>query len=160
RARPAGWAERGWRWCRRNPVPAGLLLAVTLGSALGMWHLGHLSELLVRESALRSAAEESEVLNQVNDLYSAAVVDRAKGAKVEATHDYLLHPGQIPLPATLTIELGRLLSEKSQSGVKVRLYSDHPFRPRVDKDGGPRDLFGREALRTLSDNPDVPFYRF
>jgi serine/threonine protein kinase len=158
RARPAGWAERGWRWCRRNPVPAGLLLAVTLGSALGLWHLSQLSEQLVRESALRSAAEESEVLNQVNDLYSASVVDRAKEAKVEATHDYLNHPGQIPLPATLTIELGRLLAEKSRSGVQVRLYSDHPFRSR--KDGGPRDDFGREALRHVSANPDEPFARF
>src|SRR3974377_738936 len=26
-ARPAGWAERGGRWCLRNPVPASLLLA-------------------------------------------------------------------------------------------------------------------------------------
>src|SRR5262249_52550170 len=158
RARPAGWAERGWRWCRRNPVPAGLLLAVTLGSPLGLWRLSRLSELLVRESALRSAAEESEVLNQVNDLYSAAVVDRAREAKVEATHDYLNHPGQIPLPATLTIELGRLLAEKSRSGVQVRLYSDHPFRSR--KDGGPQDDFGRAALRHAQANPDVPFYRY
>jgi serine/threonine protein kinase len=157
RARPAGWAERGWRWCRRNPVPAGLLLAVTLGSALGVWHLGRLSESLVRDSALRSAAEESQVLNLVNDLYSSAVVDRAKVAKVEATHDYATHPGQIPLPATLTIELGRLLAEKNRAGVQVRLYSDHPFRSR--ENGGPRDDFGREALRHASNNPDEPFYR-
>jgi tRNA A-37 threonylcarbamoyl transferase component Bud32 len=158
RARPAGWAERGWRWCRRNPVPASLLVAVTLGGALGMWHLSRLSEALVRDSALRSAAEESEMLNLVNDLYSAAVVDRAKEAKVEATHDYLNHPGQIPLPATLTIELGRLLAERNRSGVQVRLYSAHPFRSR--RDGGPRDAFGGEALRALTENPDVPFYRF
>jgi hypothetical protein len=158
RARPAGWLERGARWCRRNPVPASLFLAVTLGSALGLWHLSRLSESLVRESALQSAADETEMLNQVNDLYSAAVVDRAKVAKVEATHDYVKHPGQIPLPATLTIELGRLLADKSQSGMQVRLYSDHPFRQR--QDGGPRDEFGREALRHAGANPDVPFYRF
>jgi hypothetical protein len=28
RARPVGWLERGWRWCRRNPTVAGLLGAV------------------------------------------------------------------------------------------------------------------------------------
>jgi serine/threonine protein kinase len=157
RARPAGAVERGGRWCRRNPVPAGLLLAVTLGSALGLWHLSRLSEALFLKSALRSAAEESVMLNEVNDLYSNRVVDRAKVAKVEASHDYLNHPGQIPLPATLTIELGRLLAEKNRSGVQVRLYSDHPFRSR--QDGGPRDDFEREALRHARDNPDVPFYR-
>jgi serine/threonine-protein kinase len=39
-ARPIRWAERSWRWCRRNPTAAGLLLAVaafflvTAGGAL------------------------------------------------------------------------------------------------------------------------------
>src|SRR5205814_363221 len=44
RARPIGLAERLWRWCRRNPVAAGLLLAVSLGSAFGLWELSRLSE--------------------------------------------------------------------------------------------------------------------
>jgi WD40 repeat protein/tRNA A-37 threonylcarbamoyl transferase component Bud32 len=35
RARPGGRLERGWRWCRRNPAVAGLLLALLLALAAG-----------------------------------------------------------------------------------------------------------------------------
>jgi serine/threonine protein kinase len=157
-ARPVGRAERLWRWCRRNPVAAGLLLAVTLGSASGLWHLSRLSEQLVRSAALESAAQQSEMLYEVNNFYSADVVDRVNKAGVMATHDYRDRPGTIPLPATLTIELGKHISDKSVSGMQVRLYSDYPFRTR--KDGGPKDDFEREALDRLRENPDEPVYRF
>lgn len=157
-ARPIGPAERLWRWCRRNPVAAGLLLAVTLGSASGLGHLMSLSEYLVREAALESAAQQSEMLYEVNNFYSADVVDRVSRAGIAATHDYRQRPGTIPLPATLTIELGKHISNKSVSGMQVRLYSDKPFRTR--KDGGPKDDFEREALDRLRQNPDEPVYRF
>src|SRR6266851_4787007 len=65
RARPVGRAERLWRWCRRNPVAAGLLLAVTLSSAFGLWELSRLSNHLVRTSALESAAQQSEILDEI-----------------------------------------------------------------------------------------------
>jgi serine/threonine protein kinase len=158
-ARPLGLAERLGRWCRRNPVAAGLLLAVTLGSAFGLWQLSQLSEHLVRSSALESAAQQSEILIEVNNLYSDAVVEKAKVKGVTATHDYASHPGTIPLPATLTIELGKMLSERSQSGMQVRLYSDHPFRSR--KGGGPKDDFEQDALAHYRQNRGTaPFYRF
>jgi tRNA A-37 threonylcarbamoyl transferase component Bud32 len=158
RARPAGRAERLWRWCRRNPVPAGLLIAVTLGSAFGLWHLTRLSKQLVHSMALSSAAQYSEMLDQVNQVYSEEIVERVKRKGVQATHDYAHRPETIPLPATLTIDLARDISDRSESGMQVRLYSDYPFRSR--KDGGPRDDFEREALRHLRARPGEPFYRF
>ena len=53
----------------------------------------------------RGAAQQAETLECLNDLYSEAV-DRAmsKGAKV--THDYATRKDSLPLPATLTIDLG------------------------------------------------------
>jgi serine/threonine protein kinase len=158
RARPVGRVERLRRWCRRNPVAVGLLLAVSLSSAFGLWELSRLSEHLVRSSALESAAQESEILNEVNNLYTADVVERAKLKGVTATHDYATREGAIPLPATLTIELGKHLGERSESGVQVRLYSDYPFQPRTD--GGPKDDFERDALAELPQEPSKPFYRF
>jgi eukaryotic-like serine/threonine-protein kinase len=156
KARPAGWVERAWRWARRNPVPASLLVAVTLGSGLGLWRLSVLSEDLVRASALEGAAQQSSMLDEVNRVYSSEVADRVRNVPV--THDYAGRPGAIPLPATLTIELGRHISERGQTGVQVRLYSDFPFRDRPN--GSPQDEFEHEALRRLRENPDEPVYRF
>jgi serine/threonine protein kinase len=158
RARPVSRMERLGRWCRRNPIAAGLLLALALSSAFGLWELSHLSAHLVRSSALESAAQQSEILNAVNTLYSDDVVERAKLKGVEASHDYATRTGVIPLPATLTINLGKHISEQSESGVQVRLYSDHPFRTRTD--GGPKDDFEQDALSQLRQDPEHPFYRF
>lgn len=157
-ARPVGPVERVGRWCRRYPVPASLLLAVTLGSASGLWHLSRLSESLLRSTALESVAQQSEMLEEVNNFYSAEVVDRLQPKKIEVTHDYARKVGAIPLPATMTIDLGKHFSERSATGMQVRLYSDFPFRTRTD--GGPKDEFEREALRRLRANPEQPFYRF
>jgi hypothetical protein len=158
RARPIGRVERLWRWCRRYPLAAGLLLAVTLGSAVGVWHLSELSQELVRRTALDSVAQQSEVLEEVNNFYSTEVVDRLAPKKIEVTHDYVHKIGAIPLPATMTIDLGKHISQRSASNMQVRLYSDFPLRTR--KDGGPKDDFEREALRQLRANPNQPFYRF
>jgi tRNA A-37 threonylcarbamoyl transferase component Bud32 len=161
-ARPISRAERLWRWCRRNPVAVGLLLAVSLGSAAGLWHLYRLSEYLVRSAALESAAQQSELLEEVNDMYSADVVNRLGGVKgVVVTHDYEKQKAAIPLPATLTIELAKHLSAKSETGMQVRLYSEYPFVPRLlSGEGGPKDHFEREALKQLRADPETPYYSF
>jgi serine/threonine protein kinase len=158
RARPIGPAERLRLWCRRNPLAASLLAAVTLGSAVGLWHLSRLSESLVRSTALESAAQQSEMLKVVNAQYSSKVVDRLQGHGVVVTHDYAAKGGAIALPATYTIELGEEIGRQSRTGMRFRLYSGHPFRTR--KDGGPHDDFERSALAALEKNPVDPVYRF
>ncbi len=44
-ARPVGWGERSWRWCRRNPTVAALLVTalalVGLASGGGVWLVQH-----------------------------------------------------------------------------------------------------------------------
>jgi serine/threonine protein kinase len=156
-ARPLGRAEQIGRWCRRHPLPAGLLVAVVLGSVFGLWYLSRLSEQLVRQSALVSAAQQSEMLQEVQDFYSEVVVERLKG-KVPIDHRYRSEAGAIPVPATFTIDLGEHISDQSESGMRARLYSGQPFASRSD--GGPRDSFEADALRELAANPREPFYRF
>lgn len=158
RARPVGRPERLWRWCVRNPAAASLLVTVSLGSAFGLWHLSRLSEQLVRSTALESAAQQSEMLDEVNAFYSSQVVDRVQSHGIVVTHDYMSKAGAIPLPATFTIESGQRIGERSKTGVRFRLYSAYPFRSRPD--GGPRDEFERSAIDDLARAPDVPVFRF
>jgi serine/threonine protein kinase len=156
-ARPPSPLARLWGWSRRNPFPASLLLAITLGSAAGLWHLSRLSQSLVRSAALESAAQQAETLDELNKYYGR-VASHFKHVGVHASADWQRDPRAVPLPATLTIELGQQISARAESGVQVRLYSDHPFLSR--KDGGPRDDFEREALLRLREDPEQPYYRF
>ena len=94
RDRSAG-LERLWRWCRRNPVAAGLLLAVSLGSAFGLWELSRLSEQPGADHALESAAQQSEILDEVNKFYTADVVDRVQSQGGRG-HARLRHPRKAP----------------------------------------------------------------
>jgi serine/threonine protein kinase len=148
-ARPMGRAERAWRWCRRNPVPAGLLLAVTLGGAVGMSYMAALSDSLVKYSAVQGAREESTMFSEVNAFYSAHVVERARGA-IAVTNHYRQQPNAIPLPATFTIELGQQISDHAKRGMQVRLYSDYPFPGRKDRR---LDTWEGRTLKRLRANP-------
>ena len=51
----------------------------------------------MRSTALESLAHESEMLEDVNSLYSDAV-NRAKAGGIQASHDYANRKGVIPIP--------------------------------------------------------------
>src|SRR5205823_598624 len=72
-ARPVGMVERGWLWCRRRPVPAGLLTALVwalLGS-LYLWHEAAAGKRLAEtehqqtDAARRQADEHVHMLLQL-----------------------------------------------------------------------------------------------
>jgi eukaryotic-like serine/threonine-protein kinase len=60
-ARPVGWGERSWRWCRRNPTVAALLVTalalVGLASGGGVW--------LVQQRARHDAEMRNDVSTAV-----------------------------------------------------------------------------------------------
>jgi eukaryotic-like serine/threonine-protein kinase len=159
KARPVGSAERLWRWCRRNPLAASLLLAVCVGSAAGFWYLSSLSRYFVQSTALDSTRMEIGMLEEVNTFYSE-IVDRVDWKKTPVTHEYLKVKNALPLPATFTIDAGQRIS-RTQTGMEVRVYSDHPWRP----DGGPRDDFERTTLDILAQkvrdqDADLSYHEF
>src|SRR4029077_8097094 len=120
------------------------------------WPPTRLNERLVRSTALEGAAQQAETLECLNDVYSEAVDRAMPKGKVLVTHDYATRKDALPLPATLTIDLGKHISERSESGMQVRLYSDYPWKFR--KDGGPADDFERDAVRRPRENAGEPVY--
>jgi serine/threonine protein kinase len=148
RARPVRAVEKLWRWVCRHPVAAGLLAAALLAPVVALTALSLLSARLVRSSALESAGQQAELLEEANKEYSR-IVQRVEKARFPVNKMVPPTPGTVPLsiPATFLHDVGAQLSQTSRTGVQVRQYSDHPFPWRTG--GGARDEFEREALRRL-----------
>jgi hypothetical protein len=163
-ARPMSVWERGVNWVKRRPAPAAVIGISIVASLLlvGVLAIGYVRERhaneKLRNALIANARLTSDALKEFNELYASDVVARARDKGIVATHDYKAHPGAIPLPATMTVELGKRIGDRA-SGMQVRLYSDYPF-PWRRKEGGPHDDFEREALRQLQQRPDQPYYRF
>jgi eukaryotic-like serine/threonine-protein kinase len=148
RARPVGPLEKLARWVRRQPAAAILLAAGLLAPVVALVALSLLSAQLVRSSALESAAQQAELLEEATKEYSRNV-QRVTQANYAVNKTVPPTPGTVPLsiPATFLHDVGEQLARTGRTGVQVRQYSDFPFPWRTS--GGPRDEFERAALRRL-----------
>jgi class 3 adenylate cyclase len=121
----------------------GVILAI-VGLPIAAWlDLRNLSDRIIRPQA----TETSRVIDNMRDFYASAIVARVLSASdgVAVTHNFRNTPGAIPIPATMSIELGKLISERD-GDVKYRFVSDLPFRGREDHN---LDAFEIDALRRL-----------
>jgi methyl-accepting chemotaxis protein len=126
-----------------------LFVAAVIAVAM---HLTKMSSGLVESAARENAKRYAEALTTLRKRYSSEVVQRVENHGIEVTHDYLEREAAIPLPATLTMDLGEQIG-KNGSGVKVQLYSDYPFPWRSDR---VLDDFQRNAIASLRSNPTKP----
>jgi len=87
---------------------------------------------LAQTNLLRQASDLNSVISSVRGYYAANVVGRilaSPGTATQVAPNYETIPGAIPIPATLSLELGRVISEQQQN-IDYRFVSDYPFKGR------------------------------
>ncbi|MGP9811784.1 adenylate/guanylate cyclase domain-containing protein [Rhodopseudomonas sp. NSM] len=130
---------------RSRALLTGCLIALLLAALpVAVWlDLTSLSDAALR----RQASDLNSVIKSVRHYYSANVVGRilAHPGQVQVIHDYENVPGAIPIPATLSLELGKVIGEQ-QSNITYRFVSDYPFKNRAPHQ---LDAFEQDALEAL-----------
>jgi signal transduction histidine kinase len=138
-----------------RPLPL-VVLYLAVGTILLLATVGRYAERIRDATVLQSAETLSFAITEFRNFYSSEVVPRAVAAGAVATHDYVQQKGAVPLPITLTMELGKHLSER-EAGTSFGIFSAYPFPWRKDR---VLDDFEREALVALVADPSKPYVRF
>jgi len=135
---------------RRRGLITGLLIAVLLlALPLAVWlDLTNLAEVALR----RQASDLNSVITSVRGYYATNVVARvlANPGSTQVVHNYESIPGAIPIPATLSLELGKVIGAQ-QENISYRFVSDFPFKNRAPHQ---LDEFEKGALQSLRSNPN------
>jgi adenylate cyclase len=130
-----------------------LVLLLLAGLPVAVWlDLRNLSERALTEQA----DELSSTIDTIRNYYASNVVGRvlAHGEKTQVLPNYGEVPGAIPIPATLSLELGDLIN-RTNGNTQFRFFSDYPFKNRPPH---AFDAFEREALESLRENPRSRVY--
>lgn len=114
------------------------------------------------DESLRLARSFSSAISTVRSYYAKNVAARVleSHGQVVLTEKYLSQKGGIPIPATLSIELGEILREKSEAtksgSFSFAFVSDMPF---LHRDRRPLDDFQQDALRSFrKENQNTEFW--
>ena len=114
----------------RSAALTGFLIALLLAALpVAVWlDLTNLAEAALR----RQASDLNSVISSVRSYYASNVVGRvlAHPGETKVVHNYETIPGAIPIPATLSLELGKVISEQQQN-ITYRFVSDFPFKNRA-----------------------------
>jgi adenylate cyclase len=134
-------------------LPGWLLVLIVVALLGGLPVAVWLDLQNLAQSALRTQAGDlNSIITSVRSYYAANVVGRvlASPGSTQVVHNYMDIPGAIPIPATLSLELGSVMSSQ-QSNITYRFISDFPFKGRAPH---VMDDFERNALTSLRQNPN------
>jgi adenylate cyclase len=132
----------------RTPTLVALVLLLLVGLPIAVWlDLRQISESLLS----RQAGDVNAIISGFRGYYAGHVVHRilASPDHTQVIPNYDDVPGAIPIPATLSLELGRVVSTQ-QRNIAYRFVSDYPFKNRP---AHALDSFERSALASLRQDP-------
>jgi len=143
----------------RFPLQIAVFLMVT-GIVIAYSFLASTTQTLTHQTSKINAQRYLEALSAFRTLYTEEVVNTAKKQNITISHDYKNIKNSIPLPATLSMALGKEIG-KFQSGAQTFLYSRYPFpwREQENKAIFNQD-FSQQAWQSLTKNPEQAFFRF
>ncbi|MBY0383429.1 MAG: DUF3365 domain-containing protein, partial [Xanthobacteraceae bacterium] len=141
----------GAGWSGRRGYLLGLaILALLLALPVAVWlDLSNLADASLR----RQANDLNSLITSFRSYYASNVVGRIlsnPGSTTKVIHNYETVPGAIPIPATLSLELGHVISEQ-QKNILYKFVSDYPFKGRASHN---LDSFETGSLNSLRKNPD------
>jgi adenylate cyclase len=128
-----------------------LVVLLLVGLPVAVWLDLHQA---TEASLLRQASDLNAVISSVRTYYTKTVVGRilAQPGSTKVVHNYEDIPGAIPIPATMSLELGHVISEQQQN-ITYRFISDYPFKNRAPHTF---DKFESSALKALRADPSRP----
>ena len=153
--RPWEVLVRLWRGFWRPESVLWVLLASLL--LLPVVMVSSMSGATIAQMKLQ-ADEISTLASGIRAYYADNVIARLQAADGQAVYseNYREVHGGIPIPATLSIELGALFDNAHSDGrIAYEFLSDYPFAKRLAK---PLDSFERQAIQYFRENPQRHSY--
>ncbi len=136
-ARRVGRVQRSWRWCRRNPLVAGLMAAVVAVAAaglvgvLGQWQVALANEQKAVHAAADAQQNADEVKVQRDEARRLEAEAQRQRDEVRAANEKLL-AAQKKLEATIYaahINLAQQAMEKGAVDRVLQLLEEHRPKP-------------------------------
>src|SRR5882757_1661591 len=140
-------AEKTSKSARSSTLVVILVLLLLAGLPIAAWlDMRSLSDNILA----RQSDEISRVINDMRNFYANDVVGRLAGHPTATpTHNYRNVDGGIPIPATLSIELGKMITARNDA-VRYKFVSDYPWPSRGTYE---LDPFERRAISELRTDP-------
>ena len=132
-----------------NPLALPLLAVFLVASLLYVaWYTYTSAQAVVQTYMTDTATRQAQSITHFRNFYASEILPLAKAGGMGVSHLYKEVPKSLPLPATLTIDLGHYLS-KTEAGYQVALFSAKPFPWRVAERR--LDTFQTDALAHLGE---------